>query len=380
MKRALSAILIFTLLLVTSVLGSTVSAAANSAFDKETFRIKEGNLNILWDNTDNSGGSGNNPLQWAANYGTGRNDQGDIVAYNDVDFGTKGASKVTVNFGFHNPEAYSETTFAIYIDNPYGDPIATYTVKKGETAGSEITNHKEFAADCAVTSGVHDVYFMATNKASGSVDYLYFTEAAAAVKATTTVKNQLTYTSQNPFANLVISPDTWPKTAILLDKWTGTKQTNQIQAMADYGCGYSSTDDMVVFPNCNFGTKGAKAVTINFSYANDDTTKIAIFIDNPLGTPAATFDIGNTGGWTKDKAKEFTKDIKVPAGNHTVFVRFMDKSGSFTHVKFTEGDTVQTTTTTPKTSASTPDLIMLPIAAAVISFAGITVFKRRKTN
>jgi hypothetical protein len=139
--------------------------------------------------------------------------------------------------------------------------------------------------------------------------------------------------------------------------------------MADYGCEYSSTDDMVVFPNCSFGTKGAKAVTINISYGNTDTTAIGIFIDNPLGNPAATFKISNTGGWTKDKAKEFTTDVKVPAGNHTVFVRFMDNTGSFTYVKFTECDTVQatttaTTTTTTKTSAATPDIIVLPIVAA----------------
>jgi hypothetical protein len=374
MKRVFSAILVFVLLLVTSVIGSSVSAAANSAFDKETFRVKEGNLNILWDNTDNSGGSSNNPLQWAANYGTGRNDQGDIVAYNDVDFGSKGASKVTVNFGFHNPEKYDETSFAIYIDNPYGDPIATFTVKKGETAGSEIVNHKEFTANCEVTPGKHDVYFMATNPASGSFDYIYFTESSSVIKATKTVKNPLTYPSQNPFQNLVISPETWKKTAILLDKWTGTPQTNQIQAMADYGCGYSSTDDMVVFPNCNFGTKGAKAVTINFSYANNDYTTIGIFIDNPLGEPSATFKITNTGGWTKDKAKEFTTDINVPAGNHTVFVRFMDNTGSFTHVRFTEGDKVQTPV---GASASTPDLIALPITAAAISFIGLAVTKRR---
>lgn len=376
MKKALSLVLTIAMLLAMAAMGVSVSAASNSAFDKETFRISAST--ILYDNIDNSGGSDGNAFCYAENYGTGRNDQGDFACYPGVDFGSKGASKVTVNFGFHNPEKYDETSFAVYIDSPYGDPVASFTVKKGETKGSEIVNHKEFTANCTVAAGKHDVYVMATNQASGSFDYIYFTEASSAIKTTKTVKNQITYKSLDPFAGLkVLDATTQVVDQVNTKDKGGSGQS--IAKMDAYGVGYSSLDDMIVFPNCNFGKTGAKQISIDFSYGNNDGSHatLGIFIDKPYGTPVATIEAGFSGGWELTKAKTFTADLdaaKVGAGSHTVFIRFMtEKSGSFNDVKFTAGDADLTKTA----AAETPDLILVPVCAAVASLAGIVVAKRK---
>lgn len=375
MKRILSFVICAAMLLTVAAMGTSVSAASNSAFDKETFRVSA--TTILYDNIDNTGGSSGNAFCYAENYGTGRNDQGDFAVYPAVDFGSKGASKVTVNFGFHNPEKYNETKFAVYIDTPYGNPVATFTVKKGETNGSEIVNHLEFSADVAVTGGKHNVYVMATNQASGSFDYIYFTEAKSAVKATKTVANQITYPELNPFSAMKVESKT-----IIVDQ-INTKDKGgsgkSIAYMEAYGVGYSSQDDMVVFPNCNFGKTGAKSMTINFSYGNNDgsNAELGIYIDDPYGTPVAVVKPTYTGGWELTKAKDFTVDIdpaSVGAGNHTVFVRFMtEKSGSFGTVTFTPGDTDLTVTA----AATTPDLIVFTAAVALASMAGMVALKKR---
>lgn len=377
MKKALSLVLTIAMLLAMAAMGVSVSAASNSAFDKETFRISAST--ILYDNIDNSGGSSGNAFCYADKYGTGRNDQGDFACYPDVDFGSKGASKVTVNFGFHNPEKYDETTFAVYIDNPYGNPVASFTVKKGETNGSEIVNHKEFTANCTVSAGKHDVYVMATNQASGSFDYIYFTEAAATIKTTKTVANQIKYPSLDPFAGLKVLDATTQVVDQINTKDKGGSGKS-IAKMDAYGVGYSSLDDMIIFPNCNFGKTGAKEISIDFSYGNNDNSHatLGIFIDNPYGTPVATLECGYSGGWELTKAKTFTAALdaaKVGAGSHTVIIRFMtEKSGSFNNVKFTAGDKDLTQTSS---AAATPDLILVPVVTAVASLAGVVISKRK---
>lgn len=374
MKKTLSLILAVSMLLAMAVMGTSVSAAS-SAFDKETFRISAST--ILYDNVDNSGGSAGNAFCYAENYGTGRNDQGDFACYPAVDFGSKGASKVTVNFGFHNPDAYDETTFAVYIDNPYGNPVATYTVKKGETKGSEIVSHQEFTADCAVSAGKHDVYVMATNKASGSFDYIYFTEAAAKVKTTKTVANQINYTKLNPFSDLKVLD----ATTAVVDQVNTKNQGgsgNSIAKMEGNGVGYSSLDDMIVFPNCDFGKTGAKEFSVDFAYGTDNGTfaTLGIFIDTPYGDPVATLECGFTGGWGLDNTKTYSVELdpaKVGSGAHTVYVRFMtEMSGSFNVCRFVAGDEDLTAN-----AAATPDLIVVPVVAAVASFAGIVLNKRK---
>lgn len=109
--------------------------------------------------------------------------------------------------------------------------------------------------------------------------------------------------------------------------------------------GYSSLNDIVYFSDVDFGANGAKQMTIFFSYGNDDesTTTLNVYIDDYKNTPVCSFEIGFTGGWESTFAQEFTADCQIPGGIHTVYVQFTnEKSGSFTYIRFTEADPVET--------------------------------------
>ena len=372
-------------LAVLMILAMAIPAAAGSAFDKETFRVTD-KKTIMWDNSAyNGGGASGNPFCYAGNYGTGRNSYGDVAGYQAVDFGANGASKVTVNFGYHkqDPAVDIPTTFAIYVDNIFGKPIANFSVAAGTTKGSEIVNHKEFTADVAVPGGTHNVYFIATNDKSGSFDWIQFTESDKKITKMTYAKDEMQYEAGvsgfNAFKDMTINN----KGFILDNIWSDGTDAKWVDK---HGIGYSNQGDMVVYPNVDFGKKGAKSFTINF--ANGDAAKncpLELYIDDPLGEPAAKFEAKPSGGWTVDKAAPVTVDCKVPNGVHTVIVKFAtNQSGSFTTVKFAEADSVIYTAEqlaeqeAAKQAAQTGDSTVALVALAAASLVGIAVVSKKR--
>ncbi|MBQ8509551.1 MAG: carbohydrate-binding protein [Clostridia bacterium] len=385
MKKLLS--LSLAMLLIVAAFAMPTSAAGTSAFDKETFRVTD-KTTIMWDNNgyNSNKGQGGNAFCYAGNYGTGRNGYGDTAGYKDVDFGSKGAKQVIVNFGYHlqDPATDEPTTFAIYVDNIFGNPVAEFSVKAGTTKGSEIVNHQEFKADVQVSAGKHNVYFIATNDKSGSYDWIQFVEADKEIKTTKTVASTMKdLPSYNAFEGCVLTNNG----SLILDYiWSGS---NPIKWVDNHGCGYSYQDDMIVYSNVDFGSKGAKKVTISYANGGDAAATLGIFIDDPLGEPAATISAGSTGGWTLDKAKDFTADIEVPNGKHTVIVKWLTTvSGSFTTVKFTESDTVIKSAeqiaaeaeAAANASASTGDETIGFAILAVVSAAAIVVASKKRAH
>jgi hypothetical protein len=373
-------------LAVLMILAMAIPAAAGSAFDKETFRVTD-KKTLMWDNSAyNGGGAGGNPFCYAGNYGTGRNSYGDVAGYDDVDFGANGASKVTVNFGYHkqDPAADEPTTFAIYVDNIFGKPVANFSVAAGTTKGSEIVNHKEFTADVQVPGGKHSVYFVATNDKSGSFDWIQFTESDKKVTKMTYAKDEMKYEAGvsgfNAFKDMTINN----KGFIFNYIWSARK--DGAKWVDGNGIGYADMGDMVVYPNVDFGKKGAKSVTITF--ANGDAAKncpLEVYIDDPLGEPAAKLECKPSGGWTLAKAAPTTADIKVPNGVHTVIVKYAsDQSGSFTTMKFAEADEVIYTAEqlaeqeAAKQAAQTGDSTVALVALAAASLVGIAVVSKKR--
>lgn len=144
------------------------------------------------------------------------------------------------------------------------------------------------------------------------------------------------------FDKIEVTPD-----VLLIDDDTTQHQGgsgNPIQYVEGYGVGYSSLNDIVYFPDVDFGPNGAKQMTIFFSYGHNDgsATTLDVFIDDyQNGKPICSYEIGYTGGWEAIYAQEFTADCEVPGGVHTVYVKFTnDRSGSFTYITFTEADPV----------------------------------------
>lgn len=144
------------------------------------------------------------------------------------------------------------------------------------------------------------------------------------------------------FSKIEVTPD-----VMLIDDDTTQQQGgsgNPIQYVEGYGVGYSSLNDIVYFPDVDFGANGAKQMTIFFSYGRDDdtTTTLDVYIDDYQNSkPVCSFEIGFTGGWESIYAQEFTADCSIPSGTHTVYVQFTNEmSGSFTYITFTEADPV----------------------------------------
>ena len=108
------------------------------------------------------GGSGQ-PIQFVAGYGVGYSSLNDQVIFHDINFGSKGADKMLINFSNGGAD---DTTLAIYIDEKAGDPDATFTIPN--TGGWEATWAEDFIADINVKPGLHDVIIEFTNSNSGS--------------------------------------------------------------------------------------------------------------------------------------------------------------------------------------------------------------------
>lgn len=166
------------------------------------------------------------------------------------------------------------------------------------------------------------------------------------------------------FAKVEVTPD-----VTLIDDDTTQDQGGSgqpIQFVDGYGVGYSSTNDIVYFEDVDFGTDGAKEMTIFFSYGNDDdsTTTLNVYIDDyKSGSPVCSYEIGFTGGWESIYAQEFKAPAAIPGGVHTVYIQFTnEKSGSFTYISFAKADP-PAETAAPETEAAAPAETAAPDAA-----------------
>ncbi|MGI6203006.1 MAG: carbohydrate-binding protein [Eubacteriales bacterium] len=212
---------------------------------------------------------------------------------------------------------------------------------------------------------------------------------AALIALTTSLAASAKY---DAFSKIEVTPDVH-----LIDDDTTQEQGgsgNPIQYVEGYGVGYSSLNDIVYFPDVDFGENGAKQMTIFFSYGHDDgsATTLDVYIDDYENSePVCSFEIGFTGGWESTFAQEITADCNIPGGVHTVYVQFTnDRSGSFTYITFTEADPVElpepeTTEDiaeeAPVVAAETFDPVVATAAIAAASAALIaTLSKKNKSK
>lgn len=116
-----------------------------------------------------------------------------------------------------------------------------------------------------------------------------------------------------------------------------------------YGIGNTEPGDYVVFRSIDFGTTGASKATIRYSFLVTDYSPLPctmeLYIDSVTGTPAATFEIEDTGHWIEDAAMNFSSNCKISAGVHDVYIKWKNNTGSFFGVSFTKASGSGTTTT-----------------------------------
>lgn len=135
----------------------------------------------------------------------------------------------------------------------------------------------------------------------------------------------------DPYVRIKTTKDT-----IMIDD-TKDQGTNAqpIGWFGDCAVGCTYIDDMVLFPDLEFGDEGA--VQVGVSYTNGDSTPrhLAVILDDPKSEPVAIIEGTTTNGWDVKAAKDFFADFKAPVtGKHSVYIKWVDGSGSLYGIQF----------------------------------------------
>lgn len=138
----------------------------------------------------------------------------------------------------------------------------------------------------------------------------------------------------DPFTKIVTSPDTK-----LIDATEDQGANNHpIEYVENYGIGYTWIGDFAYFEDLDFGPNGADKMTIGYTYGTDDPKEciLEVYLDSTTGTKIGTYYISNVGGYSEEFKQDFTIDVDIPGGIHTVYIKWTNTTGSLFHVQFNE--------------------------------------------
>lgn len=137
----------------------------------------------LIDSTEDQGPN-NAPIGWyGVQHQVGCTWRGDIVVFEDIDFGDIGAVEVALKLSWGNVDG----TMELMLDSPDGEVFATVPVTK--TKDFHVLAAQLFSADLATPiTGVHDVYCKFATGEPGSFFGIEFTEGAASDEPATPVE------------------------------------------------------------------------------------------------------------------------------------------------------------------------------------------------
>lgn len=127
----------------------------------------------------------------------------------------------------------------------------------------------------------------------------------------------------------------------------------------EFGIGNTGIGDWVMFADVDFGTTGAKEVSLMYTFMvtdySDFPCTLEIYLDDPdKGKPVGTVSIDeDCGHWMRDAAMWFKGKCDISAGVHDVYVKWKDNTGSLFAIKFTAKDGGNTPATTTKAPAQT---------------------------
>ena len=120
----------------------------------------------------------------------------------------------------------------------------------------------------------------------------------------------------------------------------------------EFGIGNTGAGDWVMFSDVDFGTTGAKEVSLMFTFMvtdySDFPCTLEIYLDDPdKGKPVGTVSIDeDCGHWMRDAAMWFKGKCDISGGVHDVYVKWKDNTGSLFAIKFTAKDGGKTPATT----------------------------------
>ena len=117
---------------------------------------------------------------------------------------------------------------------------------------------------------------------------------------------------------------------------------NTIGYLDPYGIGYGHERGTIYIENLDFGANGADKVTVELTNTVEPFSGLGIYLDtNPVkdsgAQPIAVINDVLTDGFEEGDAKDYTVDLAIPGGIHTVYFMYLGMDvGSFFSVQFNE--------------------------------------------
>ena len=101
-----------------------------------------------------------------------------------------------------------------------------------------------------------------------------------------------------------------------------------------FGIGNTFEGDVVRFDDVDFSTEGANIAILGFACGKETQSLIELYVDSVDTSPVATFTLEYTGGWDSQSVKPFEQPVNIAAGKHTVYIKWINDTGSLHYIKF----------------------------------------------
>ncbi len=271
----------------------------------------------LIDSTEDQGPN-NAPIGWyGVQHQVGCTWRGDIVVFENIDFGDIGAIEVALKLSWGNVDG----TMEIMLDGEDSEVIATIPVTK--TKDFHVLAAEIFKATLETPiTGTHDVYCKFATGEPGSFFGIEFTEGEPVVEPVSAY--QYIPTTEN--TKLIDSTEDQGVNNLPIG-WYGVQH--------QVGCTW--LNDIVVFENIDFGATGANKVTLKLSWGNVGGD-MHIMLDGEDSEVIAVVPVTKTKDYHVLAAQLFSADLETPiTGVHDVYCKFASgEPGSFFGIEFTE--------------------------------------------
>ena len=320
----------------------TVMAAP--ADDVVQLNVMEGYCELI-DNAGTNNQANGNPCKFMKNYGVGYTSEDDAVLWEKVTF-TKDVKQVAVKCGIY-PGAdgvVQATEYWIYLDKLEGEPIAKIGVSSEETGASEIVSQIQKIADVSIPAGTYDVIVVGKTEFSGSFSQVNFMYKAMTAETLTPIANSIREAKLAAIDNIV-QVNVLPELCELIDNAGTNDQANgnPSKFMKNYGIGYASEDDAVLWKEVTF-TNDVNQVAVKCGiYPGAEgavqATEYWIYLGKVEGEPIAKISVSSEETGASEIVSQIYKTAElatpIAAGTYDIIVvGKTENSGSFSQVNF----------------------------------------------
>ncbi|WP_328916883.1 MULTISPECIES: glycoside hydrolase family 3 N-terminal domain-containing protein [unclassified Streptomyces] len=221
---------------------------------------------------------------------------GDWLAYNDVDFGTTGATSVSTRLA---SGAATTGTVQYRLDSTTGPVIATVPVTS--TGGWQNWTTTTANLTTAAT-GKHTVYLTFTTNGTGdlvNLNWFQFKQSDSVPPNAYQQRRAESFSSQS-----------------------GTQTETTTDTGGGQDVGYITAGDWLAYNDVDFGTTGATSVSTRLASGATTTGTVQYRLDSTTGPVIATVPVTSTGGWQNWTTTTTANLTTAATGKHTVYLTF----------------------------------------------------------